>query len=53
VTYYKMKATFPRLFPFSWLIGWSQSVTITASTILKNQPYATQTVNAVATICTP
>jgi len=53
VTYYKMKATFPRLFPFAWLVGWSQSVTITASTILKNQPYATQTVNTVTTICTP
>lgn len=52
VTYYTMKATFPRLFPFAWLIGWSQTVTISASTILKNQPYATQTVNTVATICT-
>jgi len=53
VTYYKMKATFPRLFPFAWLIGWNSNVTITATTILKNQPYATQTVNTVATICTP
>jgi len=53
VTYYKMKATFPRLFPFAWLIGWSQNVTITASTILKNQPYATQTTNTATTICTP
>jgi Flp pilus assembly protein TadG len=53
VTVYKMQATFPRLFPFAWLVGWSQSVTITASTVLKNQPYATQTVNTVSTICTP
>jgi len=52
VTYYKMTATFPRLFPFAWLIGWSQNVTISASTILKNQPYSTQTVTTPATICT-
>lgn len=52
VTYYKMTATFPRLFPFAWLIGWSQSVTISATTILKNQPYSTQTVVTPATICT-
>lgn len=51
VTYYKMQVTFPRLFPFAWLVGWSQSVTISASTILKNQPYATQTVNTVTTLC--
>jgi len=51
VTYYKMQVTFPRLFPFAWLIGWSQKVTISASTILKNQPYATQTVNTVTTLC--
>jgi hypothetical protein len=49
VTLYKMKATFPRLFPFAWLVGWSQSVTITATTILKNQPYATQTTTTVTT----
>jgi len=53
VTYYKMKATYPRLFPMAWLIGWSQSVTISASTILKNQPYATQTITTATTICTP
>jgi len=52
VTYYKMQVTFPRLFPFAWLVGWGQNVTISASTILKNQPYATQTVHTVATICT-
>lgn len=49
VTLYKMTVTFPRLFPFAWLIGWSQTVTINASTILKNQPYATQTATTVTT----
>ena len=53
VTYYKMTVTYPRLFPFAWLIGWSATQTISAATILKNQPYATQTVTTVQTICTP
>lgn len=42
VTLYKMTANVPRLFPFAWLIGWGASKTLSASTILKNQPYATQ-----------
>jgi Flp pilus assembly protein TadG len=52
VTVYKMTVTYPRLFPFAWLIGWSASQTISSSTILKNQPYATQTVTTVQTVCT-
>lgn len=53
VTLYKMKVTYPRLFPFAWLIGWSAKETISAETILKNQPYATQTVTTTVTICKP
>jgi len=53
VTVYTMTVTYPRLFPFAWLIGWSASQTIKATTILKNQPYATQTVTTNQTICTP
>lgn len=51
-TVYVMTLTFPRLFPlFSWL-GWTSTRTITATTILKNQPYATQTNTSSATVCT-
>lgn len=53
VTLYKMKVTYNRLFPFAWLIGWSAKETISAETILKNQPYATQTVTTSVTICKP
>lgn len=52
VTVYTMTATYPRLFPVARLIGLSSNQTISATTLLKNQPYATQTVNANATICT-
>ncbi len=43
VTKYTMTVTYPRLFPLGGMLGWSTSQIISASTILKNQPYATQT----------
>jgi len=43
VTVYKMTITYPRLFPVAGLLGWSKMQTISATTLLKNQPYATQT----------
>jgi Flp pilus assembly protein TadG len=46
VTLYKMTVTYPRLFPVAALLGWSKMQTISASTLLKNQPYATQTTTA-------
>lgn len=45
VTKYTMTVTYNRLFPLGALIGWGKTVTLTATTILKNQPYATQTTN--------
>jgi Flp pilus assembly protein TadG len=48
VTLYKVTVTYKRLFPVASLIGWSATQTLTASTLLKNQPYQTQTVVAPA-----
>lgn len=45
VTKYQMTMKYDRLFPIAGWIGWSNTVTLSAATILKNQPYATQTVN--------
>ena len=42
VALYTMTITYKRLFPVAALLGWSPNSTITASTLLKNQPYATQ-----------
>jgi len=50
VTVYKMTITYTRLFP-AWLVGWSSTETVSASTYLKNQPYATQNTATVRTIC--
>lgn len=50
VTVYKMTMTYTRLFP-AWLVGWSSTETISASTYLKNQPYATQNTITVKSVC--
>lgn len=44
VVKYTMNITYPRLFPMGKLLGWSDKVTISSSTYLKNQPYDTQVV---------
>ena len=52
VTVYTMTATYPRLFPIASLLGWPTTQTVSATTLLKNQPYATQTTTANVTVCT-
>ncbi len=52
VTVYTVTVTYPRLFPVAKLFGWSQSMTISASTVLKNQPYASQSVVTPKQVCT-
>jgi len=52
VTLYTMTITYPRVFPVAGLMKLPTTQTITASTLLKNQPYAAQTVNTNLTICT-
>ena len=44
VVKYTMKVSYRRLFPIGFF-KWGQTATLTATTILKNQPYATQSVN--------
>ncbi|MEO5939194.1 MAG: TadE/TadG family type IV pilus assembly protein [Sphingomonas sp.] len=52
VTVYTATVTYPHLFPVTGLFGWPSTQTITASTLLKNQPYASQTTVTPATVCT-
>jgi Flp pilus assembly protein TadG len=52
VTMYTATVTYPRLFPVAGLFGWPNTLTISATTLLKNQPYATQSVASPTTICT-
>lgn len=52
VAQYKITITYPRIFPVAKLLGWGSMVSITAQTLLKNQPYAAQASSAPQTICT-
>lgn len=49
---YTMTVTYPHLFPVAKWFGWGAQQTISATTILKNQPYAAQAVSSISTICT-
>ena len=52
VTLYTVTVTYPHVFPVTRLLGWPSTQTISAKTLLKNQPYAVQSVATPATICT-
>ncbi|HEX4693506.1 TadE/TadG family type IV pilus assembly protein [Sphingomonas sp.] len=52
VTMYTATVTYPRMFPVAGLFGWPSTQTIAGSTLLKNQPYASQTTVTPATVCT-
>jgi Flp pilus assembly protein TadG len=39
---YTMTVTYKRLFPMPKLVGWSTNQVVTASTVLRNQPYGDQ-----------
>lgn len=52
VAQYTITVTYPRIFPVAKLLGWGANATITAQTLLKNQPYNAQTTPTIQTICT-
>ena len=52
VTRYRIRVTYPRPFPMAQMLGWEKNATMTAETLIKNQPYATQAAQVVRTICT-
>jgi len=52
VALYTMTIRYPRLFPVAGLIGLPAQATVSAATLLKNQPYATQATNSTPTVCT-
>jgi Flp pilus assembly protein TadG len=49
---YTMSVSYKRLFPMARMLGWSANQTITASTVLRNQPYGTQDTSTPAPTCT-
>ncbi len=51
VTVYTGQITYNRLFPVVKLLGWQGTATLSATTTLMNQPYATQATSTPDTIC--
>lgn len=49
---YDVTVTYPRIFPAAGILGWSSNSTITARTVLKNQPYNSQAIPTAKVICT-
>lgn len=49
VTLYTVTVTYPHLFPVMGLLGWPSTQTISASTLLKNQPYAIKNIESICT----
>jgi Flp pilus assembly protein TadG len=49
ITVYQATMTYPRMFPTNTLIGFPANVTITAQTVLANQPYGDQQAYGAAT----
>lgn len=42
IVYYEVTISMPRLFPMAKLLGWSATQSATASTMVRNQPWANQ-----------
>jgi hypothetical protein len=51
VTLYTMRIRYPHVFPVARLLGWTGPMEIKATTLLKNQPYATQSDQTNVRIC--
>lgn len=52
VTLYTIRVTYPRIFPVPQLFGWSETNTIAAQALLKNQPYASRQEPSITWRCT-
>lgn len=51
VAVYTLKIQYPDLFPMASMIGWNPNQVLSATTILRNQPYATQAATSPKTCC--
>lgn len=51
IALYTFSLKYRRLFPVASLIGWPEDQTVTSRTALKNQPYASQNLIPVVTVC--
>lgn len=51
VTLYTLTIRYPRLFPVAAIMRWDRDAVLTAKTLLKNQPFASQVTPTVQSVC--
>lgn len=51
ITQYNVKIEFPRIFPLYGMLGWSANQTVSATTVIRNQPYDTQAARQPTVVC--
>jgi len=44
IIFYKVDYTFKRVVPLAGLLGWSNNQTVSSNTVMRNQPYAVQSI---------
>jgi Flp pilus assembly protein TadG len=52
IVVYTATVVYPRIFPLYGMLGWNPNQTVSATTVLRNQPYATQQRAAPVAVCT-
>jgi Flp pilus assembly protein TadG len=52
IVLYKAQVSYPKVFPMYGLLGWSSTETVSATTVLRNQPYGSGSTYTTTTICT-
>jgi hypothetical protein len=52
ITKYSVKVEFPRIFPLYGMLGWPANQTVSATTVIRNQPYDKQAARPVTVKCT-
>lgn len=48
---YQVAITYPRMFPIAGFLGWENTDTVSANTVLRNQPYAGRSVTTPQVVC--
>jgi hypothetical protein len=52
ITKYSVKVEFPRIFPLYGMLGWPANQTVSATTVIRNQPFDNQAARPVTVKCT-
>ncbi len=52
ITKYNVTVEFPRIFPLYGMLGWTRTQKVSATTVIRNQPFDNQAVRTATVVCT-